>query len=314
MQEIVDRDEEIIREIWDREAAIAHFRDAGESFKAEHIKTIPANEDISIYRQGNWLDRHGSASAIDRQTRKAFKLLKLAGAYWQATRITRSYSASTALAGEATRTKRLPPSLGGSRKARSSPPRSGDGPVPYSGRGRRQRVLASEGLDDVPRGRALRERLEEADYVGSRRRRIDRTLWERSGHWEKFRENMFTAEDEGDKVLALKPMNCPGHVQVFKQGIKSYRDLPLRMAEFGSCHRNEPSGALHGLMRVRAFTQDDAHIFCMESQIEDETKLFIDLLSSIYRDFGSTISRSSLPTVRKCVPVRMRSGTAPRKR
>ncbi|MEL0114290.1 MAG: threonine--tRNA ligase, partial [Rickettsiales bacterium] len=135
--------------------------------------------------------------------------------------------------------------------------------------------------------RYMRERLEAADYVEVKTPQlIDRVLWERSGHWEKFRENMFTAEDEGDRVLALKPMNCPGHVQIFKQGTKSYRDLPLRMAEFGSCHRNEPSGALHGLMRVRAFTQDDAHIFCTEGQIEDETKLFIDLLSSIYRDFG----------------------------
>ncbi|PPR63026.1 MAG: hypothetical protein CFH10_00642, partial [Alphaproteobacteria bacterium MarineAlpha4_Bin2] len=130
---------------------------------------------------------------------------------------------------------------------------------------------------------------------------IDRALWEKSGHWEKFRENMFTADDEGGKVLALKPMNCPGHVQIFKQGIKSYRDLPLRMAEFGSCHRNEPSGALHGLMRVRAFTQDDAHIFCMESQVEDETNLFINLLSSIYRDFGFNdfvIKFADRPTIR----------------
>ena len=148
----------------------------------------------------------------------------------------------------------------------------------------------------------MRNRLEAAKYVEVKTPQlIDRALWERSGHWEKFRENMFTAEDEGDKVLALKPMNCPGHVQIFKQGTKSYRDLPLRMAEFGSCHRNEPSGALHGLMRVRAFTQDDAHIFCTEEQIEDETKEFIDLLSSIYRDFGFeefVIKFSDRPKVR----------------
>lgn len=150
--------------------------------------------------------------------------------------------------------------------------------------------------------RYMRDRLEKADYVEVKTPQlIDRTLWERSGHWDKFRENMFTAEDEGEKILALKPMNCPGHVQIFKQGIKSYRDLPLRMAEFGSCHRNEPSGALHGLMRVRAFTQDDAHIFCMESQIEEETKLFIDLLDAIYRDFGFedfVIKFSDRPEVR----------------
>jgi len=148
----------------------------------------------------------------------------------------------------------------------------------------------------------MRNRLEAAEYVEVKTPQlIDRALWERSGHWEKFRENMFTAEDEGDKVLALKPMNCPGHVQIFKQGTKSYRDLPLRMAEFGSCHRNEPSGALHGLMRVRAFTQDDAHIFCTEEQVKDETKEFIDLLSSIYRDFGFeefVIKFSDRPEVR----------------
>jgi threonyl-tRNA synthetase len=133
----------------------------------------------------------------------------------------------------------------------------------------------------------MRKRLEGAGYVEVKTPQlVDRALWEKSGHWEKFREHMFTAEDEHDKMLALKPMNCPGHVQIFRQGIRSYRDLPLRMAEFGSCHRNEPSGAIHGIMRVRAFTQDDAHIFCTEDQINTESKDFCDLLMSIYRDFG----------------------------
>jgi threonyl-tRNA synthetase len=133
----------------------------------------------------------------------------------------------------------------------------------------------------------MRRRLDAAEYVEVKTPQlVDRSLWERSGHWEKFREHMFTAEAEHDHVLALKPMNCPGHVQIFRQGITSYRDLPIRMAEFGSCHRNEPSGALHGLMRVRAFTQDDAHIFCTEDQIVSETKQFCELLLSIYRDFG----------------------------
>ena len=132
----------------------------------------------------------------------------------------------------------------------------------------------------------MRAQLEAAGYVEVRTPQLyDRTLWEKSGHWEKFREHMFTAESE-DKVLALKPMNCPGHVQIYREGIKSYRDLPLRMAEFGSCHRNEPSGALHGLMRVRAFTQDDAHIFCTEEQITAETLAFCDLLRGVYNDFG----------------------------
>ena len=135
----------------------------------------------------------------------------------------------------------------------------------------------------------MRRRLDASGYIEVKTPQlVDRTLWEKSGHWEKFREHMFVSESDEDRVLAVKPMNCPCHVQIFRQGIKSYRDLPLRMAEFGSCHRNEPSGALHGLMRVRAFTQDDAHIFCMESQITEETKKFIDLLSSIYADLGFT--------------------------
>jgi threonyl-tRNA synthetase len=148
----------------------------------------------------------------------------------------------------------------------------------------------------------MRRRLDAADYVEVKTPQlVDRSLWEKSGHWEKFREHMFVSESDEDRILAVKPMSCPGHVQIFRQGIKSYRDLPLRMAEFGSCHRNEPSGALHGLMRVRAFTQDDAHIFCMESQITDETKKFIDLLSSIYADLGFTdfaIKFSDRPAVR----------------
>ena len=290
MQEIVDRDEEIIREIWDREAAIAHFRDAGESFKAEHIETIPADEDISIYRQGNWLDLCvGPHLPSTGKLGKSFKLLKLAGAYWRGNannpQLQRIY-------GTCWRSdKELRGYLHRLEEAEKRDHRR-------LGREMDLFHIQEEAVGSVfwhPKGwtmyreaeRYMRERLEEADYVEVKTPQlIDRTLWERSGHWEKFRENMFTAEDEGEKVLALKPMNCPGHVQVFKQGIKSYRDLPLRMAEFGSCHRNEPSGALHGLMRVRAFTQDDAHIFCMESQIEEETKLFIDLLSSVYRDFG----------------------------
>ena len=305
MQEIVDRDEEIVREIWDRDAAVKHFSDAGETFKANRVKTIPAEEDISIYRQGDWLDLcTGPHLPSTGKLGKAFKLLKLAGAYWRGDannpQLQRIYGTCWRTEKELRAYLHRPRRSG---KARSSAPRPRDGFVSHPGRSRRQRILAPERLDLVPRGRTLHARAPR----DRRLRRsedpqlIDRTLWEKSGHWEKFRENMFTAQDEGDKVLALKPMNCPGHVQIFKQGIKSYRDLPLRMSEFGSCHRNEPSGALHGLMRVRAFTQDDAHIFCMESQIEDETKLFIDLLSSIYRDFGFddfTVKFADRPEVR----------------
>ena len=150
--------------------------------------------------------------------------------------------------------------------------------------------------------RHMRRRLEENGYVEVKTPQLlDRALWEASGHWEKYRPNMFIAQTEDEKILALKPMNCPGQVQIFRQGLKSYRDLPLRMAEFGCCHRFEPSGALHGLMRVRAFTQDDAHIFCMEDQITPETKAFCELLLDVYKDFGFTDVRvkfSDRPKVR----------------
>lgn len=305
MQEIVDRDEEIIREIWDRDAAIKHFTDAGESFKAEHIGTIPAGEDISIYRQGDWLDLCvGPHLPSTGKLGKAFKLLKLAGAYWRGDaknpQLQRIYG--TCWRSE----KELKAYLHRLEEAEKRDHRR-------LGREMDMFHIQEEAVGSVfwhPKGwtmyRAvetyMRDRLDAAEYVEVKTPQlIDRVLWEQSGHWEKFRENMFTAEDEGDKVLALKPMNCPGHVQIFKQGIKSYRDLPLRMAEFGSCHRNEPSGALHGLMRVRAFTQDDAHIFCTEEQIEGETKQFIDLLSSIYKDFGFeefVIKFSDRPDVR----------------
>jgi threonyl-tRNA synthetase len=290
MREIVDRDEKIIREVWDRNAAIKYFSKAGEAFKAEHIGTIDAGADISIYRQGDWLDLClGPHLPSTGKLGKAFKLLKLAGAYWRGDaknpQLQRIYG--TCWRSE----KELKAYLHRLEEAEKRDHRR-------LGREMDMFHIQEEAVGSVfwhPKGWTMyrtvetymRDRLEVANYVEVKTPQlIDRALWERSGHWEKFRENMFTAEDEGDKVLALKPMNCPGHVQIFKQGIKSYRDLPLRMAEFGSCHRNEPSGALHGLMRVRAFTQDDAHIFCTEEQVEDETKKFIDLLSSIYRDFG----------------------------
>jgi len=290
MAEIVDRDEAITREVWDRADAVAHFEKIGESFKAEHVATLPEDEDISIYRQGEWLDLcTGPHLASTGKLGKSFKLMKLAGAYWRGDannpQLQRIY-------GTCWRTdKELKAYL---RRLEEAEKRD------HRRLGREMDLfhIQEEAVGSIfwhPKGWTLyriaetymRQRLEKAGYAEVKTPQlVDRTLWEESGHWEKFREHMFTAEDEGDRTLALKPMNCPCHVQIFRQGLKSYRDLPIRMAEFGSCHRNEPSGALHGLMRVRAFTQDDAHIFCTEDQIVSETQAFCELLTSIYKDFG----------------------------
>ncbi len=290
MAEIVDRDEAITREVWDRADAVAHFEKIGESFKAEHVATLPEDEDISIYRQGEWLDLcTGPHLASTGKLGKSFKLMKLAGAYWRGDannpQLQRIY-------GTCWRTdKELKAYL---RRLEEAEKRD------HRRLGREMDLfhIQEEAVGSIfwhPKGWTLyriaetymRNRLEQAGYEEVKTPQlVDRMLWEESGHWEKFREHMFTAEDEGNRTLALKPMNCPCHVQIFRQGLKSYRDLPIRMAEFGSCHRNEPSGALHGLMRVRAFTQDDAHIFCTEDQIVSETQSFCELLTSIYKDFG----------------------------
>ena len=308
MAEIVDRNDKIVREVWDRADAVDYFNQIGEEFKAEWVGELPSEEPLTIYRQGDkWLDLcRGPHLESTGKLPKAFKLMKLAGAYWRGDssrpQLQRLYG--TAWRNE----KELKAYLTRIEEAEKRDHRR-------LGRELDLFHMQEEAMGSVfwhPKGwtvyrqaeRYMRNRLEEAGYVEVKTPQlVDRKLWEESGHWEKFREHMFVAEvDEADtdhapagdgehhaynrRMLALKPMNCPGHVQVFRQGIKSYRDLPLRMAEFGSCHRYEPSGALHGLMRVRAFTQDDAHIFCTEDQIESETKLFIDLLASIYRDFG----------------------------
>ena len=289
MREIVDRDEEITREIWDRSEAIDYFESIGEHYKAEIIAGIPAGEAVSIYRQGNWLDLcRGPHLPSTGKLPKAFKLTKLAGAYWRGdsrnAMLQRIYGTAWA------HPKQLEAYLTLLEEAEKRDHRR-------LGREMELFHFQEEAAGSVfwhPKGWTLyrvlqdymRARLEATGYVEVRTPQLyERTLWEKSGHWEKFREHMFTVESE-DKVLGLKPMNCPGHVQIYKQGIKSYRDLPLRMAEFGSCHRNEPSGALHGLMRVRAFTQDDAHIFCTEAQITAETLAFCDLLRGVYNDFG----------------------------
>ncbi len=291
MREIVDRDEPIRREVWDRDAAILYFKSIGEHYKAEIIEDLPADEPISVYRQGDWLDLcRGPHLASTARLGKAFKLMKVAGAYWRGdsrnAQLQRIYGTAWATK------KQLDAYLTMLEEAEKRDHRR-------LGREMNLFHLQEEAAGAVfwhPLGWTLyrtlqaymRRRLEAEGYVEvNTPQLIDRTLWERSGHWEKFREHMFTAAAE-EKILALKPMNCPGHVQIFRQGIKSYRDLPLRMAEFGCCHRNEPSGALHGLMRVRAFTQDDAHIFCTEDQITSETLAFCALLQSIYRDLGFT--------------------------
>jgi threonyl-tRNA synthetase len=291
MREIVDRDLPLRKEVWERDQAIETFKDIGEHYKAEIIQDIPSGEEIKVYRQGDWFDLcRGPHLPSTGKLPKAFKLLKLAGAYWRGdsrnAMLQRIYGTAWAT------DKQLKDHLHMLEEAEKRDHRR-------LGREMGLFHFQEEAAGSVfwhPKGwtvyqlceRYMRARLEQAGYVEVKTpQMIDRVLWERSGHWEKFREHMFTAEDEGDKVLALKPMNCPGHVQIFKhQGIMSYRDLPLRMAEFGSCHRNEPSGALHGMLRVRAFTQDDAHIFCTEGQINAESKAFCDLLMAIYRDFG----------------------------
>ena len=292
MREIVDRNETITREVWDRQSAINHFKGLGEDYKAEHIGTLAADAEISVYRQGDWLDLcTGPHLPSTGKLGKAFKLTKLSGAYWRGDannqQLQRIYG--TCWRDD----KELKAYLHMLEEAERRDHRR-------LGREMDLFHVQEEAVGSVfwhPHGWTLyrsveeymRDRLDQAGYVEVKTPQlIDRALWERSGHWEKFREAMFTLEDEGDRTLAIKPMNCPGHVQIFRQGIRSYRDLPLRMAEFGSCHRNEPSGALHGLMRVRAFTQDDAHIFCTEDQIVSETRAFCELLTGIYADFGFT--------------------------
>ena len=290
MAKIVDQDLEIISEVWERDKAIEYFQSIGEKYKAEIISDLPEDKKITIYRQGEWLDLClGPHLPSTGKLGKFFKLMKVAGAYWRGDSrnemLQRIYG--TAWADK----KALKAYLLMLEEAEKRDHRR-------LGREMDLFHLQEEAAGAAfwhPKGWTLyrtvqnymRDRLEETGYEEvNTPQLVDRTLWEESGHWEKFREAMFISAADEDKVLAIKPMNCPCHVQIFKQGIKSYRDLPLRMAEFGSCHRNEPSGALHGLMRVRAFIQDDAHIFCTEDQITSETKSFCDLLMSIYKDFG----------------------------
>ena len=288
MHELAKADLKVERRLMPRDAAVETFKKLGEHYKAEIIASIPANEDISLYGQGDWFDLCRGPHVPSTGKLGAFKLMKVAGAYWRGdsknAMLQRIYG--TAWADE----KALKAYLTRLEEAEKRDHRR-------VGRDLGLFHTQEEAVGSVfwhPKGHTLwrtvetymRNRLEQAGYVEVKTPQLlDRVLWEKSGHWENYRPNMFIAESE-DRILAVKPMNCPGHVLIYRQGIKSYRDLPLRMAEFGACHRNEPSGALHGLMRVRAFTQDDAHIFCTEDQINAETVAFCDLLMSVYKDFG----------------------------
>ncbi len=290
MHEIVKRDEAVSREVWDRNEAINFFKTAGEHYKAQIIEELPESEEISLYRQGDFIDLcRGPHLPSTGKLGKAFKLMKLAGAYWRGDSrnemLQRIYGTAWADA------KQLKAYLHMLEEAEKRDHRR-------LGREMDLFHFQEEAPGAVfwhPKGWRLfrsligymRTRQERAGYVEINTPGVmDRSLWEASGHWETFRENMYTTQTEDERVFALKPMNCPGGIQVYKQGIKSYRDLPLRMAEFGKVNRYEPSGALHGLMRVREFTQDDAHIFCDFDQMEDECRTVVELILDIYRDFG----------------------------
>ena len=290
MAEIVDRDEAITREVWSRVDAIQFFKDAGEHYKAQIIESIPEGQDIRLYRQGNFIDLcRGPHLPSTGKLGKAFKLMKLAGAYWRGDSnnemLQRIYGTAWAdkkqldayllMLEEAERRdhRRLAREMDLFHFQEEAP-----GAVFWHPKGWRlfQTLI-----------NYMRKRQEDAGYVEiSTPSVMDRHLWELSGHWENFRENMYTTQTEDDRVFALKPMNCPGGIQVYKQGITSYKDLPRRIAEFGKVNRYEPSGALHGIMRVREFTQDDAHIFCTTAQLQGECETVVKMIMEIYRDFG----------------------------
>ena len=305
MRRIVERGAAFTREIWERNEAISYFRGKGEIYKAEIIEDLPEEDDIKIYKQGEWLDLcRGPHMPTVKHVGTAFKLLKVAGAYWRGDS---SKAMLTRIYGTAWRDdkelkaylhqleeaeKRDHRKLGSTMDLFHFQPEA-QGSVFWHPKG----FTIYNQLEGY-----IRRRLQSAGYQEIKTPQlIDNKLWEKSGHWGKYRENMFVVPDEVpnteedgpivsehafEKLMALKPMNCPAHVQVFNQGIKSYRDLPVRLAEFGCCHRNEAHGALHGLMRVRQFTQDDAHIFCTEDQITEEAVAFCDLLKTVYSDLG----------------------------
>ena len=288
MTELASKDEPVLRRVLPRDEAVDYFKDMGEAYKAEIIASIPTNEDVSLYREGNFEDLCRGPHVPSTGKLKHFKLMKVAGAYWRGDHrnemLQRIYGTAWASKEE------LQQYLHMLEEAEK----------------RDHRKLGKEldlfHIDEHspgtifwhPKGWTLWQEVEqymrrvyrENGYQEVKGPQIlDKTLWEKTGHWDKYRENMFTTESE-KREYALKPMNCPGHILIFKQGVRSYRDLPLRYGEFGACHRNEPTGGLHGIMRVRAFTQDDGHIFCTEAQIQSEVQAFTSLLQKVYADFG----------------------------
>jgi threonyl-tRNA synthetase len=288
MRELAKSDFKVARTVKPRDEAVEFFKGMGEVYKAEIIASIPANEDISLYGQGDFIDLCRGPHVPSTGKLKAFKLMKVAGAYWRGDprneMLQRIYGTAwpnkEALDAylhrleEAERRdhRKIAKQLNLFHLQEEAP-----GMVFWHPKGWVIWQVVEQYMRDVFRDNGYQEiRTPQV---------VDRSLWEQSGHWEKFREDMFTTESES-RDYAIKPMNCPCHVQVFNQGLKSYRDLPLRLGEFGSCHRNEPSGALHGLMRLRSFTQDDAHIFCADEDIQEEVSVFIDLLYKVYADFG----------------------------
>jgi threonyl-tRNA synthetase len=300
MAEIVDRDEKLVRQVWDRDEAIKLFEGKGETFKAELIRDLPADETITTYATGDWVDLcRGPHFPSTKFVGKAFKLTKLAGAYWRGDhrnpQLQRIYATAWASKED------LDAYLLRVEEAEKRDHRK-------IGRAMELFHMQEEGRGMVfwhPKGWVLwqvieaymRRRLAAAGYVEVKTPQVlDRKFWEASGHWDKYRPNMFVCETVEGETLSLKPMNCPGHVQIFDHGQRSYRELPLRMAEFGACHRYEPSGALHGLMRVRGFTQDDAHIFCREDQIVEETRRFIELTKIVHADLGMETAYINLAT------------------
>lgn len=288
MEELANADYPVTRKVMQREEAVKYFHSIGEKYKAEIIASIPADQEIGLYQQGDFIDLCRGPHVPSTGKLKAFKLMKLAGAYWRGDAknemLQRIYG--TAWGNK----KDLKDYLHRLEEAEKRDHRK---------IAKQQDLFHTQ--EEAPgmvfwheKGWAVyravetyvRSVLQKNGYQEVRTPQLaDRSLWEKSGHWEKFRDDMFTTHSE-NREYAVKPMNCPCHVQIFNQGLKSYRDLPLRMAEFGSCYRNEQSGTLHGLMRVRGFTQDDAHIFCAENQIQPEVSAFIDLLYSVYADFG----------------------------
>jgi len=288
MRELVKQSLKIERSILSRDEAVSFFRDAGEAYKAEIIESIPSDEPLSLYKQGEFTDLCRGPHVPDTGKLPVFKVMKIAGAYWRGNSdnemLQRIYGTAWAnkkelkaylfrlAEAEKRDHRKLAKSLDLFHMQEEAP-----GMVFWHDNGWKIYQEVEQ---------YIREVLRKHEYIEVKTPQVvDRSLWEKSGHWDKFGEMIFTTHSE-HRDYAIKPMNCPCHVQIYNQGIKSYRDLPVRMAEFGSCHRNEPSGTLHGLMRVRNFVQDDAHIFCTEEQVQDEVSAFIEMLFAVYKDFG----------------------------